>query len=165
MKTLDLELPQYLYTETTSPGGAMVDLIAPEKLVSWAEQGRGDAIFKLCQTVYEREIATIDAWERDRIQQLENELMASGNDEDMSGSKYVNVRHYHTTREDVMREAELKRASIKERMNKQQGAIEELVLEAREFISAFAAQKDEGDMLTYLFVVIVIGVACYALFT
>jgi len=143
----------------------MDKLIAPEMLVSWAEQGRGDAIFRLCHTVYERKLASINAWESDRLQQLEDELMAAGNEEDMPGYKYVNVKHYHTTREDVVREAELKRASVKECRTKHQAAIEELVLEAREFISDFAAQQDEGDMLTYLLVTVFVVAAGYAFFT
>ena len=89
--------------------------------------------------------------------------MAAGNDEDSSGGKYVNVKHYHTTREDVMREAELKRVGVEQRMCKHQTAIEELVQEAREFISTFAAQRDEGNMLTYLLVIVVVAVAGYTL--
>jgi len=165
MKISELELPQHLYTETTSPSGAVDKLVAPEMLVLWAEQGRGDAIFRLCHAIYERKLANINAWERDRIQQLDDELMVSGNDGDMSGCKYVNVKHYHTTREDVVREAELKRANIKKRMNKHQTAIEELVQEAREFISSFAVQQDEGNMLTYLLVIVCVAAAAYALFT
>jgi hypothetical protein len=165
MKTSELELPQHLYTEATSPCGAMTRLIAPDKLVSWSEEGRGDAIFSLCHTVHERKLANINAWERDRIQQLEDELMSAGNDEGMSGSKYVNVKYYHTTLEDVAREVELKRANVKERMTKHQTAIEELVQEAREIISAFVAQQDEGDMLTYLLVIVAVVAACYAFFT
>jgi hypothetical protein len=134
-------------------------------LVSWAEQGRGDAIYRLCHTVYERRLASINVWESERIQQLEEELMLSGNDEDMSGSKYVNVKHYHTTREDVVREAELSRASVKEHMTEHQTAIENLVQEAREFISAFVVQQDEGDMITYLLAIVVVVAAGYAFFT
>jgi len=164
MKISELELPQHLYSETASPSGTAAELIAPEKLVSWAEQGRGDAIFRLCHTAYEKELASINAWESDRIQQLEDELMAAGNDQDKSGCKYVNIKHYHTTREDVAREAELKRASVKERMTNHQTAIEELVQEAREFISAFAVQQDEGDMLTYLLVIVAVVAAGYTFF-
>ena len=165
MKIPELELPRHLYAETTSPCGAVDKLVAPDMLVSWAEQGRGDAIYRLCHTVYERRLASINAWESDRIQQLEEELMLSGYDEDMSGCKYVNVKHYHTTLEDVVREAELNRASVKERMTEHQTAIEELVKEAREFISAFTAQQDEGDMLTYLLVIVGVVAAGYAFFT
>ena len=164
MKLSELELPQDLYSESTSPSGAGERLIAPEKLVSWADQGRGDAIFRLCHEVYERELASINAWESERIQQLDDELMAAGYDEARAGHKFATVRHYHTTREDVMREAELKRARAKERIIKQQTAIEELVQEAREFISAFAAQQDEGDMLTYLLIIVFVAAIGYTCF-
>jgi len=156
MKISKLELPQHLYTQTTADCGAASELINPEELVSWAEQGRGDAIFSLCHTVYERNLASIDAWERDRIQQLEDELM--------SASKYATVKHYHTTLEDVAREAEMKRANVKERMVKHQAAIEQLVEDAREFISAFVVQQDEGDMLTYLLVVAAVVAIGYMFF-
>jgi hypothetical protein len=165
MKASELELPQHLYTETTSSGGAITKLIVPDMLVSWAEQGRGDAIYRLCHTAYERRLASINVWESERIRQLEDELMLPGNDEDMSGSKYVNVKHYHTTRGDVVREAELSRASVKERMTEHQTAIENLVQEAREFISAFVVQQDEGDMITYLLAIVVVVAAGYAFFT
>jgi hypothetical protein len=165
MKISELELPQHLYADTASPDGDTDKLIAPEKLVSWAEQGRGDAIFRLCHSVYKRKLASINAWEKDRIQQLDDEMMAAGNEGDLSGGKYVNVKHYHTTREDVVREAELKRANAKESMSKHQTALEELVQEAREFISAFTAQQDEGYMLTYLLVIAFVAAAGYAIFT
>lgn len=165
MKITDLELPQDIYSDTAGTGEATAELIAPEKLVSWADQGRGDAVFRLCHSDYERELDSINAWERDRIQQLHDELMAAGDDEDMAGGKYVGVKHYHTTLEDVAREAELKRANIRERMNQRQSAIEELVKEAREYISAFAVQQDEGDMLaTMLFIVAAAAIAYMCLF-
>ena len=164
MNISELELPQDLYAEETEDCGVEDRLIAPEKLVSWADQGRGDAIFRLCHTVYERELANINAWESDRIRQLEDELMATGYDEDMSARKYVSVRHYHTTLEDVAREAELKRARVKERLIKRQTAIEELVKEAREFISAYAAQQDESDMLTHMLIIVAVAAVGYSLF-
>jgi hypothetical protein len=164
MKIAELKLPENLYTEDTSPSGEVIRLISPDKLISWAEEGRGDAIARLCHTVYEKRLAGIDAWERDRILQLEEEWMAAGNDDNVSGSKYVNVKHYHTTREDVVREAELKRASVKKRLIEHQTSIEDLVQEAREFMSAYVAQQDEGDMLPYLLGIVVLIAAGYALF-
>jgi hypothetical protein len=164
MKISELELPQHLYAVTTSPCGATDKLIAPDKLVFWAEEGCGDAIFKLCQAVYERKLASINAWEHERVQQLEDEWMVSGSEEDMSGGKYVHVKHYHTTREDVVREAELKRANSKERMTEHQTALEDLVAEARAFLSAHEVYPEEDDMLAYLLVLSVIVIACYALF-
>ena len=142
----------------------MTRLIAPDKLVSWAEAGRGDAIASLCSTIYEEKLDSINAWERDRILELEEQWMSAGHDEDTSGSKYVNVKHYHTTREDVAREAELKRAGIKKRMVEHQAALEDLVQEARAFLSAYVAQQDEGDMLSWLLGIVVLIAAGYALF-
>lgn len=158
MKTSELELPQHLYTSTTSPCGTVTKfIIAPDKLVSWATEGRGDAILGLCHTVYEKKIASIDTWERERILQLEDEWMTAGNSEDMHGRNYVNVKHYHTTREDVAREAELKRVSARERMTEHQNALEELLEEAREFLSAYQAHREEDYMLTYLLAICAIG--------
>jgi hypothetical protein len=164
MKISEMELPQHLYEETTSPCGAVTRLIAPDKLIAWAEEGCGDAIARLCHTVYKRKLASIDVWESDRILQLEEEWTTAGNNEDMSGRNYLTVKHYPTSPEDVAREAELKRASVKERMTEHQTAIEGLVEEAREFISACVARQDDGDMLAYLLVIVVIITAAYALF-
>ena len=163
MKTSELELPQYLYTEEISSCGTVTRLIAPDKLISWAEEGRGDAITRLCHTVYEKRLAGIDAWERERILQLEEEWVTAGIVDNMPGSKYVNVKHYHTTREDVAREAGQKRASVKKLMIEHQTSIEELVQEAREFISAYVAKQDDSDMLSYLLGIVVIVAAGYAL--
>jgi hypothetical protein len=165
MKISELELPQNLYTEETSPCGTLTRLIVPDKLVSWAEEGCGDAIYRLCHSVYEKKLAIIDAWESERISQLEAEWKVAGNDEGMSSCKYENVRHYHTTRENVTKEAEQKRVSIEKRMTEHQAAIEELVTEAREFISAYVAQQDETNMLTYLLGIVAIVAAGYAFFT
>lgn len=166
MKTSELELPLHLYTETKSPCGTMTKYIfAPDKLVSWADDGRGDAISRLCHSVYERKIASIDAWESDRILQLEDEWMTAGNDEDMHGHKYVNVKHYHTTREDVARDAELKRAGARERMTEHQNAIEKLVQEARVFLMAHESHQEEDSLLPYLITLGAIAAVAYVLVT
>ena len=164
MKTSELELPPHLYTTKTSPCGTVTKyIIAPDKLVSWADEGRGDAILGVCLTAYEREIAGIDAWERDRIQQLEEEWKTAGDGGDMQIRSFVNVKRYHTTREDVAREAEQKRANARARMTEHQNAIEKLVLEAREFISVHHAHQDEDNMLTYLLAIAAIGAVAYTL--
>jgi hypothetical protein len=164
MKISELELPQNLFTEEASPCGSLTRLIVPERLVSWAEEGCGDAISKLCLTVCEREMSSIGDWESERILQLEDDWMAAGSDEDNSSRKYEHVKRYHTTREDVAREAELKRASVKERLYAHELAIEKLVEEAREFVSAHEVYPEEDDMLAYLLVISIIVIACYALF-
>ena len=49
-------------------------------------------------------------------------------------------------------------------MVEHQTSIEELVQEAREFISAYVAQQDESDLLSYLLGIVVLIAAGYALF-
>ncbi|MGC1951551.1 MAG: hypothetical protein WA970_02995 [Gammaproteobacteria bacterium] len=166
MKISEMELPQHLYTKTTSPCGTDTKyIIAPDKLVSWAEEGRGDAINGLCHTVYERMIANINAWESDRMVQLEDEWMTAGNGDDMHNRKFVNVKRYPATREDVAKEAEMKRANAEERLAEHQIALEKLVQEARVFIAAHCADQEEGDMLTYLLILGAIGAFAYVLLT
>lgn len=164
MKTSEMGLPEHVYTRITSPCGSRIRyIIAPDRLVSWAQEGRGDAIVKLCHSVYERKLSSIDAWEHDRIQQLEKEWMEAGNDEERHARKYVTVKHYHTTREDVAREAERKRASVKKRMSAHQNAIEKLVQEAREFLLAHDALREEDNMLAYLLGIGAVAALAYVL--
>jgi len=165
MKISELELPQSLFTETTSPCGTVTRLVAPDKLVLWAEEGRGDAIISLCQSTRDNRLATIDAWERERIRQLEAEWLEAGNDEVMQGHRYENVKRYHMTRENVAREAEQKRDGVRARMGEHQAAIESLVQEAREFIQSHQQGLDDNDVLAYLLFFCMIAVGCYSVFT
>jgi hypothetical protein len=163
MKTSEMELPQHLYTKTTSPCGTDTKYsIAADKLVSWAEEGRGNAIIELCHAVYERNLANINAWENDRMLQLEAEWMTAGDSADTHSRKYINVKHHPTTREDVAKEAEMKRANAKERLAEHQIALEKLVQEARSVIAAHYAQE-EDDMLPYLLIFLAIGAFVYFL--
>jgi hypothetical protein len=50
-------------------------------------------------------------------------------------------------------------------MTEHQSAIEKLVQEAREFISAHHAHQDEDNMLTYLLAIAAIGAVAYTLAT
>jgi len=164
MKISELKLPKHLYTTTTSPCGTTTKFIfAPDKLVCWAEVGRGDAIAKLCRNIYERRIAKIDAWERKRLLELEDEWMEAGNDEEMHTRRFKNVRHYPITPEDIVREAEMKRTSIRKRMAEHQTAIEKLVEDARAFLIAYEAQEEEDNLLAYLLAIGVIGAIVYVL--
>jgi len=164
MKISELKLPKHLYTRTTSPCGTRTKFtFAPDKLVSWAQEGRGDAIANLCRNVYERRIANVNAWERKRLLELEDEWMDAGNDEEMHARKFKNVKHYPITPEDVVREAEVKRASIKKRMAEHQTAIEKLVQDARAFLIAYEAHREEDNMLAYLLAIGAIGAVVYVL--
>jgi hypothetical protein len=163
MKISEMELPQHLYSVTTSPCGTDTKYRIPaDKLVAWAEEGRGDAIVNLCHSVYERTIVSIDAWERDRLVQLEDDLMTGGDGVDRYSRKYVSVKRHPTTRENVAKEAEMKRANAKERLAEHQLALENLVQEARAVIEAHYAQEGE-DMLPYLLLLGALGAFAYFL--
>ena len=157
MNTSELELPKHLYTEASSPCGSMKKVIfSPDMLINWAEDGRGDAITRLCHDVCEKKIQAIDSWESDRILQLEDEWIAAGNDEDAYGlqdedeDNDEHVKRYHEACEAVTREAEMKRARIRERMTEHKSAVETLVQEAREFIAAHEPPPAEDHFVGYL---------------
>jgi hypothetical protein len=168
-----MELPMYLYTETTSPCGTLTKaIVAPDKLISWAEEGRGDAIVRLCRKVCEKKIEAIDAWESDRILQLEDEWIEAGDEEDVYGrededeDEDVNEKRYHLACEAVVRKAEKQRARVRERMTEHKTAVEKLVQEAREFVAAYEPppQEEEDNILAYLLGIGAVVTAGYVLF-
>jgi hypothetical protein len=164
MKISELGLPPSLFSETTGEEDAQTMLVEPEKLVSWAEEGRGDAIVKLCLVAYERRLADIDAWESERIRQLEEDLRQGGDAEIQQTRRYEHVKHYQTTHEDVIREAEMKRASCRAHMFKRRAALERLVQEAREFLIAHRMRHEKDDVLAYILLSVTILIAGYALY-
>ncbi|MGD2137540.1 MAG: hypothetical protein PVJ66_01380 [Gammaproteobacteria bacterium] len=170
MKTSELELPKHLYTKITSPCGTMTRfIIAPDKLISWAEQGRGDAILHLCHKSCERKIEAIDAWESDRIMQLEDECIAAGNDEEAYApgdeDEDAAERRYQQVCERIAREAEMKRARIRAKMEEHKSAVEKLVQDARVYIAAHESHPQEDNLLAYLLAIGAIAVLGYVLFT
>jgi hypothetical protein len=164
MKISELGLPPSLFSETIGDEDTQARLVAPERLVSWAEEGRGDAIVKLCLVAYERRLADIDAWESERIRQLEEDLREDGDAEILQSRRYEHIKHYHTTHEDVIREAEMKRAVCRTHMFEHRAALERLVQEAREFIIAHRMRHEKDDVLAYILLSVTIFIAGYALF-
>lgn len=164
MKTSELGLPPSLFSETTGDEDTQARLIAPEKLISWAEEGRGDAIVKLCLVAYERRLTDIDAWESERIRQLEVDLREGGDTEFQQSRRYEHVKHYHTTHEDVIREAEMKRAGCRAHMFEHRAALERLVQEARELMIVHRMRHEKDDVLAYILLSVTILIAGYALF-
>lgn len=168
MKTSEMELPKHVYTETTSPCGTMTRfIIAPDKLISWAEAGRGDAILRLCHQACERKLKAIDAWESSRIMQLEGKCIAAGNDEGAYSleDQDLTEQSYHVVCETIAREAEMKRASVRERMSEHKSAVEKLVRDARAFIATHEPPPEEDDVAVYLLAIGAILTLGYFLFT
>ena len=157
MNTSEMQLPKHLYTETPSDCGTFKRVIfSPDSLITWAEDGRGDAITRLCYETCDRKIEAIDAWENNRILQLEDEWIAAGNDEDAYSDEDEfddndeHVRRYHEACEAVARQAEQKRLKARQQMAEHQSAVETLVQEAREFIAAHEPPPQEDNLVVYL---------------
>lgn len=164
MKASELGLPDYLYKKTTSPCGTKTKVIfAPDKLIAWSEQGRGDAIDRLCRQIYERKLGEIDAWEDDRIRQLEDQWLVAENDEDACGRQEGGENHIQLAREAIAREAEIKRASVKDRAADHRNAVEKLIQDAREFIATHQAPQQEDHLVEYLFLIGVASALGYVL--
>jgi hypothetical protein len=166
MNLSELELPKDLYTEEASPCGTKTRIVyAPDKLVAWSEQWRGNAIHRLCNQAYKRKISDIDAWEIDRVRQLQgSDRMAAANDEDVFALEDEDAKRLRQAREAIAREAERKRASVKESVADQRTAIEQLVQEAREYIEAHEAAPHDDHLLAYLFFIGAVIVAGQVLF-
>ena len=171
MNTTELQLPKHLYTETPSDCGTYKKVIvSPDMLITWAEDGRGDAISRLCYEACDRKIEAIDDWENNRILQLEDEWIAADNDEyaysaeDEFDDNDEHVRRYHEACEAVAREAEQKRLRAREQITKHQSEVEKLVQEAREFIAAHEPPPQEDNLVVYLLALGAVIAAGYVLF-
>ena len=78
------------------------------------------------------------------------------NDEDDYDQKADGENPFHLAREAIAREAELKRARIRDRAADHRSAVEKLVQDAREFIATHHTPEQEDHLVEYLFL---IGVA------
>jgi len=172
MNTSEPILPKHLYIESTAPDGTAINgTFAPDKLIAWAEAGDDDAIDNWCKHICDEKIAAINAWEDDRILELEDEWVSSENDveeEDDDGDD-EEERRYHLTCEAVSRDAEKKREIAREQMAEHKGAIEKLVQQARTFNDAHTPPREEKHLAGYLAVaisaVLAIAVVAYVLIT
>lgn len=170
MNTSEPELPQHLYTETTEPGGtATRATVATDKLIAWAEDERGDAVDRWCQQIHDKEIKAIDAWEDDRILQLEDEWMSLEHDEDAEydedEDEDEDERRYHLACEAVIKEASIKRGGARKRMAENRAAIEALVEQSRAYIETHKPPPHEGHTLEYLVALAVFAAVVYLLLT
>jgi hypothetical protein len=171
MNTSEMELPRHIYTESPSPCGTMTRVtISPDLLINWAEDGRGDAITRLCHEVCEKKLDAIDSWESHRILELEDEYIAADNDEEMDCATDededddAHVQCYHAACEAVTREAEMKRTRAREQMGEHRSAVETLVKEAREFIAAHEPPPQEDHLIGYMLTIGAVLAVGYVLF-
>ncbi|MEN8107251.1 MAG: hypothetical protein ABFS22_04515 [Pseudomonadota bacterium] len=169
MNTSELELPKHLYTETADPDGpATMDTIVPDKLIAWSEDSVGDAIDRWCKQICNRKIEVIDAWEDNRILQLEDEWISlehDGDDDEYDDDQDEDERHYHLACDAVNSNAAVKRDVARERMAEHKTAIEELVQQSREFITAHQPPPQEDHWVGYLLAIAAVAAVAYVLIT
>lgn len=169
MNTPELELPKHLYTDTADPDAtATMDTIVPDKLIAWSEDGYGDAIDRWCKQICDRKIEAIEAWEDNRILQLEDEWISlehDGDDDEYDEDQDEGEGHYHLACDAVNRDAVVKRDGARERMAEHKTAIEELVQQSREFIAAHQPPPQEDHWVGYLLAIAAVAAVAYVLFT
>jgi hypothetical protein len=165
MKTPELELPKHVYDESTAPDGSGTRLTySAERLVAWAERERGDAIGKWCRQICDRTLENIDAWEDNRILQLEDEWVSIEQDiEDDEDDE--NEHHYHQACDTVVREAASKRDRARQQMLEHSAAIEKLVREARNHIEAHRPPPQEEHFVGYFLAIAAIAAVAYVVVT
>lgn len=158
MSTLDLMLPKHLYRKTRNRDGEPAAVTYQhDRLINWFDRGKG--VDKLCQSIYENELKTIDGWQEDQLLMLEEQWLEieDGDDDD------DNEEQYHLACDAVIREANERRAVAKSQMTARHSAIEELVGECAEHIGAHAPASRESHAIEYTLVFIMIATLAYVL--
>ena len=162
MNTQDLELPLHLYIETSDPDGEGTHLTcSAEKVVAWADYGKGDAIERLCRQGYDRDDEAIRAWEDHRYLLLEEQWAAVENGVDDDEEE----RRYALACEAVGREAAEKRAAARARMEERRSGLVELVQQSREYLAANHPAGHEKSYAGLLFILAAAAVLAFVLLT
>ncbi len=159
MSALELELPFYLYTEKTGQDGSVKGLnYKAEKLVSWAENGRGDAVDKLCEQIHMRDLEVIEAWKDNQFLLLDETWVAV---EDGINDA-VNEKQYELACDAVHREAQEKGTVAGQKKQQRKSDIEKLVKQSRECLASLPVQE-ESHATGYMAVLVILGVLVYIL--
>jgi hypothetical protein len=165
MNTSELELPMHIYDETTAPDGTGTRVAySADRLVAWAEQERGGAIEKWCKQICDRTLENIDAWEDNRILQLEDEWLSIEQDIEEDEDDEHEGR-YHLACDTVVREAVSKRDNASKQMVKHSAAIEKLVKEARNHIDAHRPPPQEEHFVGYFLAIAAVAAVAYVVVT
>ena len=160
MSALELELPLHLYTEKKDPNGIVTGQnYSADKLVAWADCGRGDAVDSLCEQIFKRDLEAIEAWQENQFLLLEETWVAVENGIDDS----ENEQQYELACDAVRREAGEKDEAAALKLKQRKSGIEKLVLQSREYLAANRPAPQEGNASGYLFALAAVGVLVYIL--
>jgi len=157
MSTLELELPFYLYTEKTDHDGSVTGMnYKAEKLVAWAEDGRGDAVDKLCEQIHKRDLELIEAWKDHQFLLLEETWVAvEGGINDAA-----NEKQYELACNAVHTEAQEKGAIAGQKKQQRKSDIEKLVMQSRKCLANCPAPQ-ESNASGYLAALAALSVLVY----
>lgn len=162
MDGLALQLPRYLYTEDRDENGVVIDVTyATEKLIAWSGNGCGDAVGKLCDEIYNREIETIDAREEHQLMLLEEQWLELENGEDDEAEE----AQYDLACEATSGEAQAQRHAARQRRDQRCAAIDKLVLESMEHMANNAPEHAESNVGGYLIALFLLAAVVYVLLT
>jgi len=157
MSALEHELPFYLYTEKTDQDGSVTGMnYKAEKLVAWAEDGRGDAVDKLCEQIHKRDLELIEAWKDHQFLLLEETWVAvEGGINDAA-----NEKQYELACNAVHTEAQEKGAIAGQKKQQRKSDIEKLVMQSRKCLANCPAPQ-ESNASGYLAALAALSVLVY----
>jgi hypothetical protein len=162
MDALALHLPKHLYTEIRDDNGGVIDITyAADKLAAWSGNGCGDAAGKLCQQIYNDELAEIAAWEDNQLLLLEEQWLELENGEDDEEEE----AQYDLACDAVCSEAQQRRFAARQRMEQRRAAIDRLVLESMEHIANATPEHSENHFGGYLIALLMLAGVFYVLLT
>ena len=157
MSALELELPFYLYTEKKDQDGGVTGLnYKAEKLVAWAESGRGDAVDRLCEQGFSQDIEVIEAWKDNQFLLLEETWVAVEN----GINDIENEKQYELACDAVHREAQEKGTIAEQKKQQRKSDIEKLVMQSRKCLANCPAPQ-ESNASGYLAALAALGVLVY----
>ena len=162
MSALELNLPQHLYVESKDEEGAVTGIeLDADRLLAWAGHGYGNSITHYCDRLLEREIQAIDTWQERRLLLLDEQWQEAENGEDDDAAE----QHYALACDQVLSEAERRRARARGLMARHQAAIEQLVREAEAHLEENRPAEDDNASMGLMFFLLAAGAIIFTLFT
>ena len=160
MDGLSLQLPRYLYVEKKDENGVVTGITyATDKLISWSGNGCGDAVGRLCEQIYSREIEEIDAREEQLLLLLEEQWLKLENGIDDEEEE----AQYDLACEAACSEAQAERQAARQRKQQRHASIQKLVLESMEHMANNTPQQPETYLTGYVIGLLILSALAYVL--
>jgi hypothetical protein len=159
MSAVDLMLPRHLYMENRDQQGDVTDVVyLHDRLMNWFDSGKG--VNRLCQSVYEQQLARIAHWEESQVLLLEEQWLAIENGEDDD----ANEAQYHIACDAVAREADDRRALAARERDLRHSAINELVENCAGHLEEHAPEPFTSHAAEFTLAIMLTGIVAFMLF-